>query len=134
MLIRSRLRREDGQAAAEMALVLPILAALMLAIAQFGILFNNYVTLTDATRQGARKAAIARFTGDQGAAATALVKSSATSLDWTKPGAGVTVTSTDWTTPGSDVTVTATYPYSIDILGLTVSTGTLTSTTQERLE
>ena len=130
----ARLRREDGQAAVEMAFILPILAALMLAIAQFGIVFNNYVTLTDATRQGARKAAIARFTGDQGAAAMALVKSSATSLDWTQPGASVTVTSTDWTTPGSDVTVTATYPYSIDILGLTVSAGTLTSTTQERLE
>jgi Flp pilus assembly protein TadG len=132
MFSPSRLRREDGQAAAEMALVLPILAAVMLAIVQFGILFNNYVTLTDATRAGARKAAVARFTGDFGAAAAALVKSSATSLDPSK--LNVTVTSTNWNVPGSDVSVTATYPYTIDILGMTVKAGTLTSTTQERLE
>ncbi|HEY8644492.1 MAG TPA: TadE family protein, partial [Gaiellaceae bacterium] len=60
------LRNEDGQAAAEMALVLPVLAAILLAIAQFGIAFNNYITLTDATRAGARKAAVSRFVGDQG--------------------------------------------------------------------
>ena len=49
-----KLRDEHGQAAAEMALVLPILAGLMLAIAQFGIVFNQSPTHTDATRAGAR--------------------------------------------------------------------------------
>jgi Flp pilus assembly protein TadG len=129
---RSLLRREDGQAAAELALVLPILCALLLGIAQFGIAFNNYVTLTDATRTGARKAAIARFTGDQGAAAKAAVINAAAGLDTSQ--LNVTVDDPDWTTPGTTVTVTATYPYSIDILGWTVKSGNLTSTTQERLE
>jgi Flp pilus assembly protein TadG len=130
----TKLRRVDGQAAVELALVLPILCALVLAIAQFGIAFNNYVTLTDATRTGARKAAVARFTGDQGAAGKAAVYSAATDL--TASNLQVTVTSSDgtFTTPGSTVTVTATYPYSINILGWVVKSGNLTSTTQERLE
>lgn len=127
-----RLRREDGQAAAEMALVLPILTAILLAIAQFGVVFNNYITLTDATRTGARKAAVSRFVGDNGAAAAAAVKAAASNLNQTK--LVVSVTSTNWNVPGSDVTVTASYPYSIDILGWTVKSGSLVSTTKERLE
>jgi Flp pilus assembly protein TadG len=126
------LRRDDGQAATEMAFVLPILAAILLAIAQFGIAFNNYITLTDATRAGARKAAVARFTGDSGAAAKAFVYSSASSLK--AADLKVTVDSTNWKVPGSDVTVTASYPYSIDILGMTVKSGNLVSTQKERLE
>lgn len=125
-------RRDDGQAAAELAMVLPILVALLLGIAQFGIVFNNYITLTDATRAGARKAAISRFIGDSGTAAAALVRNDASNLDQTQ--LNVSVTATDWTVPGSDVTVTATYPYSLDILGITVKSGVLTSTTKERLE
>jgi Flp pilus assembly protein TadG len=128
------LRREDGQAAAEMAMVLPILCALILAIAQFGIAFNNYVTLTDATRAGARKAAVARFTGDQGAAAKAAVYSAATDLKSASLNVTVAADNGDWTTPGNNITVTATYPYSINILGWVVKSGNLTSTTQERLE
>ena len=42
----------------EFALVLPILALLLFGIVQFGLVFNNYLTLTDAVRSGARKAAV----------------------------------------------------------------------------
>jgi Flp pilus assembly protein TadG len=116
-----------------MALVLPVLAALLLGIAQFGIVFNNYITLTDATRAGARKAAVSRFVGDGGKSAKATVYSSASNLD--SNALEVTVdASPNWTAPGGDVTVTATYPYSIDILGWTVAGGKLTSKTTERLE
>jgi Flp pilus assembly protein TadG len=128
----ARIGREDGQAMVEMALILPILLTIILAIVQFGIAFNNYITLTDATRAGARKASVARFTGDNGAAATAVVKQDATSLDPAK--LSVSVTATNWNVPGSDVTVTASYPFSINILGVTVGSGTMTSTTKERLE
>jgi Flp pilus assembly protein TadG len=126
------LRSEQGQAATEMALVLPILAAILLAIAQFGILFNNYITLTDATRTGARKAAVSRFTGDQGAAAVTAVRAAASNL--TATDLKVSVTSSNWTVPGSDVVVTATYPYDLNILGWVIQSGNLTSTTKERLE
>ena len=36
--------------------------------------------------------------------------------------------------PGSDVTVRATYPYSINLLGVVVKSGTLSSKTTERVE
>jgi Flp pilus assembly protein TadG len=126
------LRSEDGQAATELALVFPILLVILIAIAQFGILFNNYITLTDATRTGARKAAVSRFTGDQGTAAALAVRTAASNLTPSK--LNVSVTSSDWTVPGSDVTVTATYPYDLNILGWVIQSGNLTSTTKERLE
>ena len=128
----ARIRRDDGQAIVEMALILPILISIVLGIAQFGIAYNNYITLTDATRAGARKAAVSRFVGDAGAGAVATVKANASNLTASK--LTVSVTSTNWTVPGSDVTVTATYPYSINILGLVVKAGNLTSTQKERLE
>lgn len=125
-------RREDGQAITEFALILPVLVALLLGIIQFGIVFNNYLTITDAARAGARKAAVSRFIGDNGASAKTTAQNSAQQLDQTA--LKVTVTSTNWNVPGSDVNVTVTYPYSINILGWTVKAGDLTSTTKERLE
>jgi Flp pilus assembly protein TadG len=112
--------------------VFPILLVILIAIAQFGILFNNYITLTDATRTGARKAAVSRFTGDQGTAAALAVRAAASNLTPSK--LNVSVSSTDWTVPGSDVIVTATYPYDLNILGWVIQSGNLTSTTKERLE
>lgn len=126
------LRREDGQAIAEFALILPVLVALLLGIIQFGIVFNNYLTITDAARAGARKAAVSRFLGDNGAAAIVTAQNSAQGLN--AADLKVTVTSTNWNVPGSDVNVTVTYPYSINILGWAVKAGNLTSTTKERLE
>ena len=126
------LRREDGQAITEFALILPVLVALLLGIIQFGIVFNNYLTITDAARAGARKAAVSRFIGDNGASAKTTAENSAQQLN--QASLKVTVTSTNWNIPGSDVNVTVTYPYSINILGWTVKAGDLTSTTKERLE
>ena len=60
--------------------------ALLLGIIQFGIVFNNYVTITDAARAGARKAAVSRFIGDQGAAQRPSAKNSAQRLDQAKLG------------------------------------------------
>lgn len=134
----THLRREDGQAMTELALVLPVFVVLLLAIVQFGIVFNNYLTLTDATRAGARKAAVSRFIGDNGASAVQAVKTAASGLDQSTLVPTVTSTdatgAADWSTPGDVVTVTATYPYSINILGFSVQSGSLTSTTKERLE
>ncbi len=130
-----RLRNEDGQAITEFALVLPILMAILLGIIQFGIIFNNYITLTDATRAGARKAAVSRFLNDNGAAAKQAVEDSAQGLDQSVLDPTISVTAApDWATSGNQVTVTAKYPYSINILGWTIQAGNLTSTTRERLE
>ena len=91
---RRNIREEHGQTAVEFALVSPILVVLLLAIIQFGITFNNYVTLTDAARAGARKAIVQRLTGDAPINVTCsptdtntvcqTVRSSAGTLDATK--------------------------------------------------
>ncbi len=131
---RRKIQDERGQTMVEFALVVPILLVLLVAIVEVGISFNHYLTLTDATRAGARKAAVSRFTGDRGAAAKAAVISAASGLDPATLEPRVSVTSTDWTQGGSDVSVTASYPYSIDVLGVVVKSGSITSTTTERLE
>jgi Flp pilus assembly protein TadG len=47
-----------GQSMVETALVLPIIILLLVAIIDFGLLFNNYIVLSNATREAARKAAV----------------------------------------------------------------------------
>jgi Flp pilus assembly protein TadG len=121
---------ERGQSLTEFALALPILALLLFAVIQFGIVFNNYVTLTDATRAGARKGAVARRLPNPQSATIAAVRNSATDLN--QGNLNVTVTST-WQ-PAADVRVTATYPYQISLLGMVVKSGSLSSTTTERVE
>ena len=143
MRLRTRLGNESGQAIVEFALVLPLLMGLLLGIVQFGIIFNNYETITDAARVGGRQAIVARFAGDNGASAISAAKAAASNLDLTAPGA-VTVhscppttpncTTDDWSTTGNIVTLTVTYPYSIKILDWTVKAGSLTSVSKERLE
>jgi Flp pilus assembly protein TadG len=123
-------RRESGQTLVEFALVLPVLCMVLFGIIQFGITFNAYITLTNATRAGARQGAISRGMADPAGSATAKVRSSAKDLDQTK----LTVAVSSTWAPGADVTVTATYPYSISLLGHVVKSGNLTSSTTERVE
>jgi Flp pilus assembly protein TadG len=52
--------REEGQAAIELALCLPLLLLVVTGIFAFGVAFNNYLMLTDATSQGARILAFSR--------------------------------------------------------------------------
>jgi Flp pilus assembly protein TadG len=126
----NKLKNERGQTMVEFALVLPILALLLFGVIQFGIAFNNYITLTDAVRAGARKAAVSGDATDPVGTTTTEVKNSAGGLDTSQ--LNVSVSST-WQT-GSDVTVQATYPYSIHLLGLYDFSGQLTSKTTERVE
>lgn len=49
---------ERGQAAVELALVLPLVAALLLALVQVGIVVRAQVLVTHAAREGARAAAV----------------------------------------------------------------------------
>jgi len=115
----------------EFALVIPILCVVLFAIIQFGAVYNDYVTLTDATRVGARKAAVSRHEPNPVGAVVAKVESAATDLDPAK--LSVSVTTTGWE-HGEDVTVTTRYPYEIDLLGFVVASGDLESETTERVE
>ncbi|HET9323010.1 MAG TPA: TadE/TadG family type IV pilus assembly protein [Gaiellaceae bacterium] len=114
----------------EFALVLPLLALLLFGIIQFGITFNNYITLTDAVRAGARKGAVGRQLPNPRQAVIDQVNNAATDLK--KSDLAVDVTST-WRS-GEEVRVHASYPYSISLLGIVVKSGRLNSTTTERVE
>lgn len=127
---RTDIRDEQGQAITEFALVLPVLALLLFAVIQFGVLFNNYLTLTDAVRAGARTAAVSRRDASPAGAAEARVRQAAADLDQAQLAVSV---SSSWE-HGSDVAVTASYPYKIDLLGFVLADGRLTSTTTERVE
>jgi len=52
------IKSEKGASAVEFALILPILIILVFGIVEFGIAFNNYITITHAAREGARIAAV----------------------------------------------------------------------------
>jgi Flp pilus assembly protein TadG len=127
---RHDIRTEQGQTMTEFAIVLPVLVLLVFGVIQFGILFNNYVTLTDAARAGARKAAVSR--NDPNPVDTTVTQVQNSASDLNQSDLAVTVASS-WA-PASDVTVTATYPYSINLLGLVVASGRLSSKVTERVE
>jgi Flp pilus assembly protein TadG len=126
----NKLRNERGQTMTELALVLPILVVLVLAIAQFGVAFNNYVTLTDAARAGARVGAVSRSSSNPSSACVSAARNAAGGLSQSNLNVSC---SSPWTI-GSNVTVSASYPYSISLLGWVVANGNLNTTMTERVE
>ena len=126
---RNRFAQDQGQAAVEFALVLPVLCFILLAILQFGIVFKNYVALTDGVRAGARKAAVSRELANRDALTVDAVRRSS------RLGTGLNVTVSSTWASGSEVSVEATFPYRVNLLGIvTVRNGVLRSTTTERVE
>lgn len=115
----------------EFALVLPILVVLVLAIAQFGVAFNNYLALTDAARAAARKGAVSREAGQSSDCQAA---GYAAGTDLKNPGTSFLLACSSPWTIGSNVVVTASYPYQISLLGWVVSSGRMTTTMTERVE
>jgi Flp pilus assembly protein TadG len=135
---RRTLRNQRGQAVTEFAVILPVLLLVLLAIYQFGVVFNNYIQVTAAAREGARKAAVSRTSGTCAAVQSLAVnaaRSAAPGLNQAQIGVTVTATCTNNAyAPGTDTTVTVTYPYSISILGRVISSGNLSSSTTMREE
>lgn len=129
---RFSLRDQQGQSMTEFALVLPILALLLFGVIQFGIVFNNYITLTDAVRAGARKGAVGRHLSNPSGAVETTVRDAATDLK--QSDLIVNVSPDPGWAANAEITVNATYPYQISLLGLVVKSGRLSSTTKERVE
>ena len=130
MNIRAAFHSERGQSMTEFALVLPLMVMLLFGIIQFGITFNNYISLTDAVRAGARKGAVARHFDDPVGATVDQVHRAGTDLD---PADLEIDVESSWN-PGDEVKVTASYPYKIKLLGVTIKEGRMNSTTTERVE
>jgi Flp pilus assembly protein TadG len=153
-------RSESGQAVVEFALILPILMLVIVGIFKFGVSFNNYLSLTDAVRSGARQLSlergqggsdpnvpcqdtVARVTSAAGGldlpALTITVEPDANDLDPThkyvvvgsSPATGICTA----LTAGNPAKVTATYPCDAEILGIDFAPGCqLTATATVRTE
>ena len=114
----------------EFALILPVLAMLLFAIIQFGIVFHNYVrSPTPPAPAPARPRSAATCPIPPRRRRPPCARPRAASTPATS-----TCRSRRASTRGSDVTVTTSYPYSISLLGLVVKSGRMTSKTTERVE
>lgn len=107
-------RSDEGSAAVEFALVLPLLVVLLFGMIELGMVFNAKIAITHAAREGARVASI----GKGAAAVVGAVRAQTTSL----VAARVAVTGpTAMSDPARgdyyEITVRYTYPLDIPLWG-----------------
>lgn len=103
-------RSEDGAAAVEFALLLPILIMLILGILEFGLAYNAQITVTNAAREGARTMVIQ----NSPSAAKTAVKTVSSVLNPAITDSEITITVSNGTTTctgGSTATVNIQYPF-----------------------
>jgi Flp pilus assembly protein TadG len=128
---RLHLRHERGQSLVELVVGLPMLALILVAILQFGIVMHDYVEVTDAARAAARKASVSRKS-DPRAAAEDAARESAKGLDGGR--LGVEVTPDGVGRRGDPVAVEVSYPYEVDLLGIVFQRGTMTFRATARMQ
>ena len=100
-------RPERGSSLAEFALILPILAFLVLGVADLGRAFHDYVVITNASREGARYAS--RFPAD-GAGIVRVARQEATNNGLDPATISVSV-DTVGAEAGQPIRVTTTYQF-----------------------
>lgn len=101
-----KIRKNSGQTLVELAIILPVLVALIFGMTDFGRVLNGYMIATEASREGARVAVL----GGDNAAVESTVRTSASTLEQ----AQLTVATTPATrTRGDSVTVAVTYKVDI---------------------
>jgi Flp pilus assembly protein TadG len=150
---RLRAINEEGQSLIESAFCLPILMMVAMGIFSFGLVFNNYLILTNAVSIGAQQLAISRGqTTDPCATAAGPVDAASPTLNskkyvFTFVLNGTTYTGTSCSSgstttgaagnlvQGSSARVTVTYPCSLTIYGVNTVPGcTLTAQTTELIQ
>jgi len=106
-------RGTEGQAAVELALALPLVAVLLLAVVQLGFLVRDQVLVVHAAREAARQAAV-----DPSTTATSRAASGSSGL----AGSRMHVTVSGRGAPGSHVQVTVTYraPTDVPLVGAAI--------------
>ena len=98
--------RERGAAAVEFALILPLLMTVVIGVMEFGFLFNQQISLSQAAREGARSYAIHH--GEAGFDLNLVVQQAAPSVS------GVSASSSQPSglcPSGQNVEITASKPY-----------------------
>lgn len=104
---RFKLKNKKGQSLVEMALVLPVLLLILTGILDFGFLFNNYLIVSNASREGARSAAV----GSTDTEIKNKVNTVAGTLDSSR--LTVTISPDQRRTRGDSVTITVAYKYKL---------------------
>jgi Flp pilus assembly protein TadG len=122
----SHLRRAGmgakGQALVELALVLPVILLLVVGMLEFSRAWNLHQALTDATREGARRAAVADPNMDSQDSVKAAVWRGLSQAGYFPQHAGsaysVTIISSggEWKNTGDNVTVDVRFPYRFWVL------------------
>ena len=123
---------QRGQAMAELAIAVPVVLVLLLAVVQLAAVYNNWVALTDAARAGARVAATSRTNSNRVQNVRDAVTKSASS-DLNQSQLVVDNPQTSWA-PGSNVRVCAHYPYSVNIMAIVVKSGNLDACTTQLVQ
>ncbi len=96
--------RQKGQSVVETALILPIIILILMGIIDFGLMFNNYLVISNAAREGARNAAV----GASDLSVNNMILSMTSSLDHTKMKTTI-YPSESLRKSGEEVTVTIEY-------------------------
>jgi Flp pilus assembly protein TadG len=111
----------------ELALVLPLVMVLLLAVVQLGLLFRDQILVVHAAREAAREAAV-----DPAADAPRRAALASSTLTDSR----LTVTTTGRGAPGSRVRVDVAYraPSGVPLLGAAVGNLTLRASTTMRVE
>ena len=102
------LKNQNGQALVEFAIILPILLMLVMGILQFGMMLNAYLTIENASREGARAGII----GSSDAEIQNLVISTSPGLDPERLTVIITPDEPDRKS-GDTLTVQITYNYNL---------------------
>jgi Flp pilus assembly protein TadG len=141
----NRLRGQRGQTAVEFALCATVFFMIVFGLLKVATIYGDYVALQHAARDGSRKGSVTRGTGNAnsaavGAAVTTAVQQAGTFLDSAQMGITVTPLDSNYKPNGTlweahdRVQVTVTYPWKLDVLGLPVWSGTMSTTTQAIIE
>ena len=119
--------RERGQAAVELALVLPLVVMLLLALVQLGVVVRDQILVVHAAREAARAAAVE---SDPGAASAAAADGSGLAAS------RLHVDVTGRAGPGSRVAVSVAYrsPTDVPLVGAAVADVTLRGRATMRVE
>jgi len=142
---------EDGQSLVELALAMPFLLLLVMAIIQFGIMLSDYSTLVNASRAGARELAVGGTLTDPCTMAVSAAVAS-TAGEFTLPSSDVTASfpssgqaaaGEDYCESGStsgaevagdEAEVTIQYPYTLSVFGMGIMHLNLTATSTQAIE
>jgi Flp pilus assembly protein TadG len=126
------LRDDAGQALTEFVLALPILAVLLFGMVQFGSVLNEWVEVSNAARVGARTASVSRKSGDADTKAAEAARASVSKLE--EEDIDVDVTPSGSWSKGTPVTVRVSHPFEINILGVSVKSGTMSFEATARMQ